>query len=120
MLSSINNYEFCNESIPDIALIGPSDVGGACPEGSFEYKRGTRKYCCCTEHCCWSSCKLNKPPDLCLKAIPGAFWTYDDVTKDFKAFKSTWPKGNNVYFTDDIAILYIFLKVFVRIYISLI
>ena len=110
VLSSINNYEFRNESIPDIALIGPSDVGGACPEGSFEYKRGTRKYCCCTEHCCWSSCKLNKPPDLCLKAIPGAFWTYDDVTKDFKAFKSTWPKGNNVYFTDDIAILYFFLK----------
>ena len=81
MLSSINNYKLCNESIPDIALTGPSDVGGACPPPTYKYW----DQCCCSNGCCWENCRSNAPPVACLSGVLGAKWIYNSKLGYYQA-----------------------------------
>ena len=59
-------------------FVGPSDVGGSCPTGTYNY----RTSCCCASGCCWGNCRLSNPPDDCLP--PGAAWTFtvDEESQD--------------------------------------
>ena len=63
-------------TVQTVAIRGKQDVGGACPDPSYEYGG---VHCCCESHCCWENCQHNKSggpviPGDCLP--PGAWWEH--------------------------------------------
>ena len=56
----------------DFVFVGPSDVGGSCPSGSYQYINS----CCCGGGCCWDKCGWDAPPQDCLP--DGAKWKLND------------------------------------------
>ena len=54
-------------------FVGPSDVGGSCPAGTYLYASDVEQ-CCCGGQCCWRNCRWHDPPDNCLP--PGATWKF--------------------------------------------
>ena len=71
-------------------LEGPSDFGGQCPSGSYEWKNDREKaYCCCAATCCVNNCRLDAPPEDCLRNVPGgASWIWNELGF-FQAIKGT-------------------------------
>ena len=63
-------------------FVGPSDVGGSCPTGTYQYTSQGVDHCCCEGGCCWENCRMSNPPDDCLP--PGATWmfTVDEDSPD--------------------------------------
>ena len=54
---------FCIFNSKEKELIGPDDVGGACPESTAPLDINDRTECCCMdpnvlEDCCWNKCIL--------------------------------------------------------------
>ena len=72
-----NTYGFCNSACPGGMLVGPPDVGGACPPGLQTKDRKGVEYCCCgSDDSCWGKCTFGVPPDDCLPR--GAEWKFND------------------------------------------
>ena len=58
-------------------IVGPADVRGSCPEGSYIYKYKGVDNCCCDHGCCWVGCSWETPPEWCLPE--GAKWVQNSV-----------------------------------------
>ena len=71
-------WGYCHVACPGGVFVGPSDVGGTCPDGS---SRNTvadiNDHCCCGSgnSCCWAKCTFSTPPEDCLP--PGAEWKFN-------------------------------------------
>lgn len=71
-------FGFCPPACPGGVFVGPSDVGGTCPQGTItktvtDTVNRAMDHCCCKiDHCCWAKCVSDSPPDDCLP--PGAKW----------------------------------------------
>ena len=63
-------------------IMGPSDVGGYCPDGTcvVDESQPNEMQCCCgSPHCCWSECLWENPPDSCLEGLTfDAEWRQKD------------------------------------------
>ena len=76
-------------------IIGPSDVGGICPEGTCvaDESQTEKMHCCCGGlHCCWSECLWENPPDSCLESLTfEAEWRQkDSCTSPSAVINSTY------------------------------
>ena len=66
---------------PGGVFVGPSDVGGTCPQGTetrtvTDTVNRAMDHCCCKiDHCCWAKCVSVSPPDNCLPS--GAKWKFN-------------------------------------------
>ena len=71
-------FGFCPPACPGGVFVGPSDVGGTCPEGTVtrtvtDTVNRAMDHCCCKiDGCCWAKCDSDLPPKECLP--PGAKW----------------------------------------------
>ena len=71
-------FGFCPPVCPGGVFVGPSDVGGTCPQGTItktvtDTVNRAMDHCCCTiDHCCWAKCVSDSPPKECLPS--GAKW----------------------------------------------
>ena len=65
-------FGFCPPACPGGVFVGPSDVGGTCPQGTVtktvtDTVNRTMDHCCCKiDHCCWAKCVSDSPPEDCL------------------------------------------------------
>ena len=74
-MHALNYYtakpDACSEGVT--LLTGHLDVGGSCPESSYQH---SEIYCCCGHHCCWDKCTWDVPPEDCLKEVQNSQWVY--------------------------------------------
>ena len=72
-------------------LIGPSDVGGTCPAGTYNYRKRGSNSCCCGHNCCFGRClsrELSKYTD-CLSGVPNSAWEWNN---DLRYYQATRPR----------------------------
>ena len=76
-------WGYCHTACPGGTFVGPSDVGGTCPNGSGIQSVGTTPamdHCCCGDSdCCWNKCYDSPPPDSCLPS--GAEWKLNAINR---------------------------------------
>ena len=71
----------------DNHISGPSDVGGICPNPTYEFLHYDNKVCCCGDGCCWDRCILKVPPKDCLKEVSTAGWKFNAKLGYYQAIR---------------------------------
>ena len=87
----ISWFYHASYDILNLDLEGPSDFGGQCPSGSYEWRSSEEKaYCCCAGTCCMNNCRLSSPPEDCLSNIPGgARWVWNEERGWYRAIRGS-------------------------------
>ena len=85
LVSECNGKLIPKSCIVEHFLIGPKDVGGSCPSPSYVYKFDQ---CCCSDNCCWSDCRKNKPPKKCINGVPNSQWVFNSDKMVYEAVRN--------------------------------